>query len=57
MLRLTGETIGDFEGVDLPVDETIELVEKYSADYVKGMYLSFNLKIGGKGENCCFPCK
>ena len=44
-LRLA--TIGRFEGVDLPVDETIELVEKYSIDYVSGMYQSFNLKIGG----------
>jgi len=44
-LRLA--TIGGFEGVDLPVDETIELVEKYSVDYVRGMYQSFNLKIGG----------
>jgi len=44
-LRLA--TVGGFEGVDLPVDETIELVEKYSIEYVKGMYLSFNLRIGG----------
>jgi len=46
-LRLA--TIGEFEGMDLPVDETIELVEKYSVDYVKGMYSSFNLKVGGWG--------
>ena len=44
-LRLA--TIGGFDGMDLPVDETIELVEKYSIDYVRGMYQSFNLKIGG----------
>lgn len=46
-LRLA--TIGGFEGVDLPVEEVLELVEKYSPDYVKGMYDSFNIKIGGWG--------
>lgn len=43
-LRLA--VLGEFEGIDIDIREAVELSEKYSPAYVKGMLDSFNLKAG-----------
>ena len=43
-LRLA--VLGEFEGIDIDIREAVELSEKYSPAYVKGMLDSFNLKTG-----------
>ncbi|MBN1445215.1 MAG: sugar phosphate isomerase/epimerase [Candidatus Omnitrophica bacterium] len=43
-LRLA--VLGEFEGIDIDIREAVELSEKYSPSYVKGMLDSFNLKAG-----------
>ena len=42
-------TIGNFEGVDVFINEAFDLSEKFSISYVKGIFDSFNMKIGGWG--------
>jgi len=42
-------TIGNFEGVDVFIDEVYELSEEFSPSYVKALFESFNIKIGGWG--------
>jgi len=42
-------SIGNFEGVDLFLEEAVELTKKFSISYVKGIFDSFNMKIGGCG--------
>jgi sugar phosphate isomerase/epimerase len=39
--------IGNFEGTDLSIEEACTFSEKYSPSYVKGMFDSFNMKMGG----------
>ena len=41
--------LGNFEGVDIFIDEVYELSEKFSPSYVKAIFESFNIKIGGWG--------
>jgi len=43
-LRLA--SVGEFEGIDIDIEEVAALSEKYSAAYVTGMMDSFNLKAG-----------
>ncbi len=43
-LRLA--TVGEFEGIEVDIHETVALVKRYSPAYVKGMLDSFNLKAG-----------
>ena len=39
--------IGKFEGMDLKIEEAVELTENFSFSYVEGIFASFNIKIGG----------
>lgn len=43
-LRLA--VLGEFEGIDIDIREAVELSEKHSPAYVKGMLDSFNVKVG-----------
>jgi len=44
--KLRIATVGDFEGIEIDIKETDDLVKKHSPAYVKGMLDSFNLKAG-----------
>ncbi|HOL22214.1 MAG TPA: sugar phosphate isomerase/epimerase [bacterium] len=44
--KLRIATVGGFEGIEIDIQETDDLVKRHSPAYVKGMLDSFNLKAG-----------